>query len=103
MPVLRRRGTPRDCGQALGGQFRAEIVSAMRPGKATIMRSTGSLSSLAALLFPERLTLKWWRYGDGSWCGLSSLNLADPQLEGKEGVYVLWRSIDRRVVRVGPG
>lgn len=65
--------------------------------------SIGSLAGLAALLAPQSLAVDWWRRSDGNWCSLLTLDLANFCFIGRDGVYIIWRASDGRVVRVGQG
>jgi hypothetical protein len=65
----------------------------------------GSLlvSLLAAPSVPQRLDVRWQRFQGNAWAAFTTVDLSDPSFTRLEGVYVIWRSSDRRVVRVGQG
>lgn len=50
----------------------------------------------------SKVNLDWGRCQSGL-CNFQLLNLTDPYFEGLKGVYIIWRSVDKRVVRVGQG
>lgn len=52
---------------------------------------------------PSNLAVNWEQCQGGVWCSLATLNLDHSHFNGLEGVYVIWRAIDRKAVRVGQG
>lgn len=52
---------------------------------------------------PSSLAVSWEQCQGGVWCPLATLDLDHIHFDGLEGVYVIWRTSDRKVVRVGQG
>ena len=49
------------------------------------------------------MELKWGTWGDnGSWCGFLTLNMAHPNFNDKEGVYIVWQK-NGPIIKVGKG
>ncbi len=51
----------------------------------------------------REITLDWQRCNNGAdWCSLATVDLANPHLDGLEGVYIIW-TFKGRTIYVGQG
>lgn len=55
------------------------------------------MSTLLTGGHPSSLAVNWERCQGGVWCILVTLNLDHAHFNGLEGVYMIWRTSDRKV------